>query len=168
MNFGDGVSHGFFIGPKKWGFEGSRNQSPTSRRRYRANRTQAGYVYKKPELVLVTQDLCPNILRGSTIGCEWSGRDFYGHGRETIMARQEFPYAVKNAAIKRQGGKCAWCGIPIKTPWSEGKFLGNAHHLVPDLHEGSTDLDNCVYLCWGDHQLIGHGNAPFRIDQQGG
>jgi len=82
--------------------------------------------------------------------------------------RQEFPLTVKQAAIKRQEGKCAWCGVTIQTPWSVGHFRGDAHHLVPDLHGGSTDLDNCAYLCWGDHQLIGHGMAPFGIDKQGG
>jgi hypothetical protein len=91
------------------------------------------------------------------------------HSKGTIIAvRQEFTNSVKEAAIKRQGGKCAWCGVPLRTPWTIGKVEGNAHHLIPDLHGGLVDLNNCVYLCWGDHQLIGHGNAPFGIDKQGG
>jgi hypothetical protein len=85
-----------------------------------------------------------------------------------IMLRQEFSSSVKQSAIARQKGKCAWCGISIRTPWTAGSCDGNAHHLVPDLHGGWPDVDNCVYLCWADHQLIGHGNAPFGIDNQGG
>ena len=85
------------------------------------------------------------------------------------MARMEFPNDVKKAAIERQRGKCAWCGTMIRTPWTpKGYMDGNAHHLVPNLHGGGPELDKCVYLCWGDHQLIGHGNAPFSIDKQGG
>lgn len=85
------------------------------------------------------------------------------------MSRMEFPESVKRAAIQRQKGRCGWCGVAIRTPWSEkADFEGNAHHLVPDLHGGQPDLENCVYLCWGDHQLMGHGTAPFGIDKQGG
>jgi predicted restriction endonuclease len=82
--------------------------------------------------------------------------------------RQDFQDSVKKAAIERQHGRCAYCGIAIRTAWTPGHSEGNAHHLVPDLHGGRPDLDNCVYLCWPDHQLIGHGNAPFGIDKQGG
>lgn len=82
--------------------------------------------------------------------------------------RQEFPLAVKKAVIERQHGRCAFCGVKLQTPWTQGEIEGNAHHLLPDLHGGTVDLNNCVYLCWGDHQMIGHGNAPFGIDKQGG
>jgi len=56
----------------------------------------------------------------------------------------------------------------LETPWSSGEYRGYAHHVRPLLHNGSDGLDNCVYLCWGHHQLIGHGMAPFGIDRQGG
>jgi len=82
--------------------------------------------------------------------------------------RHEFPTDVKKAAIERQNGRCAFCGIKLKTPWTKGPVDGNAHHLIPDSHGGSVDLSNCVYLCWGEHQLLGHGSAPFGIDKQGG
>jgi predicted restriction endonuclease len=85
------------------------------------------------------------------------------------MARKgDFSSKTKQAAIKRQGGVCAFCGVALKTPWSDGAYQGDAHHLKPLIHGGSDSLDNCVYLCWGHHQLIGHGMAPFGIDKQGG
>jgi hypothetical protein len=52
--------------------------------------------------------------------------------------------------------------------WTGGDYTGYAHHLQPIRHGGTGDLDNCVYLCWGHHLLLGHGMAPFGIDPQGG
>jgi hypothetical protein len=46
---------------------------------------------------------------------------------------------VKKAAIERQKGVCAFCGVTLDTPWTRG------HQL-----------------------LIGHGMAPLGIDKQGG
>ena len=81
---------------------------------------------------------------------------------------QDFSRETKRAAIERQRGVCAFCGVRLHTPWSYGDFPGEAHHLQPILHGGNDKVDNCVYLCWGHHQLLGHGNAPFGIDKQGG
>jgi hypothetical protein len=85
------------------------------------------------------------------------------------MARKgDFSNDVKEKAIKRQGGVCAFCGVPLKTPWTpQGAYPGNAHHLQPDLHDGEALLDNCVYLC-RVHHLLFHGMAPEGIDKQGG
>ena len=86
-----------------------------------------------------------------------------------IMVRKgDFTNKTKKAAIQRQGGLCAFCGVQVQTPWSRGEYSGNAHHLKPLHHGGDDTLKNCVYLCWGDHQLLGHGMAPFGIDEQGG
>lgn len=85
------------------------------------------------------------------------------------MAREEdFSRKTKWAAIERQGGVCAFCGVTLETPWSEGEYRGYAHHLRPIRHGGTAELDNCVYLCWGHHLYIGHGMAPFGIDKQCG
>ena len=81
---------------------------------------------------------------------------------------REFTDATKRAAIARQDGVCAFCGMPIDTPWSEGKVKGEAHHLRPVAHGGSAELSNCVYLCWPHHLHLGHGMAPLGIDPQGG
>lgn len=80
----------------------------------------------------------------------------------------DFTRATKRAAILRQRGVCGWCGVALQTPWSNGELGGYAHHLRPLRHGGDASLDNCVYLCWGHHQLIGHGMAPYGIDAQGG
>lgn len=80
----------------------------------------------------------------------------------------DFTRKTKRMAIERQGGRCAFCGTQLVTPWSDGEFRGYAHHLRPLRHGGSDQLDNCVYLCWGDHLLMGHGMAPYGIDMQGG
>ena len=86
-----------------------------------------------------------------------------------LMGRTgDFAGRTKHAAIERQGGVCAFCGVTLSTPWSEGDYKGYAHHLRPLRHGGSASLDNCVYLCWGHHLLLGHGMAPFGIDEQGG
>jgi predicted HNH restriction endonuclease len=85
------------------------------------------------------------------------------------MGRErDFTNRVKKAAITRQGGFCAFCGVTLQTPWTEGKYSGAAHHLRPILHGGTDGLDNCVYLCPAHHFLIGHGMAPLGIDKQGG
>jgi len=80
----------------------------------------------------------------------------------------DFTRATKRAAILRQNGLCAFCGVTLKTPWTEGDYQGFAHHLRPLRHGGNSSLENCVYLCWGDHLLMGHGMAPFGIDDQSG
>jgi hypothetical protein len=82
--------------------------------------------------------------------------------------KNEFNRKTKRAAIERQGGVCAFCGVSLDTPWTDGDYTGYAHHLRPIRHGGTDDLDNCVYLCWGHHLLLGHGMAPFGIDPQGG
>lgn len=85
------------------------------------------------------------------------------------MSREgDFSSKTKHQAIKRQNGVCAFCGVSLKTPWTEGDFQGNAHHLQPLLHGGDARLDNCVYLCWGHHLFLGHGMSPYGIDEQGG
>jgi len=90
------------------------------------------------------------------------------------MARPgDFPFSVKMEAYNRQGGKCAFCGIQLMPPRfgtapPKGQFFGEAHHLQPLAHGGQPTVDNCVYLCYGDHKLLGHGMAPFGIDKQGG
>ncbi len=80
----------------------------------------------------------------------------------------DFTEKVKKAVIERQDGLSAFCGVSLETLWTEGDYKGYAHHLVPLLPGGISDLDNCVYLCWGHHLLLGHGMAPFGIDKQGG
>jgi predicted restriction endonuclease len=85
------------------------------------------------------------------------------------MARvNDFDDSTQKAAALRQKGRCAFCGTVIKTPWTPGLHIGHAHHLKPILHGGTATLDNCVYLCEGDHKLMGHGMAPSGIDKQGG
>lgn len=80
----------------------------------------------------------------------------------------DFSDTIKRSTIRRQDGLCAFCGVPLATPWSTGDYRGYAHHLIPQSHGGVGGLENCVYLCWGHHLLIGHGMAPFGIDRQHG
>jgi predicted restriction endonuclease len=85
-----------------------------------------------------------------------------------VSRPNEFSETTKQAAIQRQKGRCAFCGIRLTTQWTLGPVQGEAHHLKPILYGGTSDLDNCVYLCWAEHKLLGHGMAPFGIDKQGG
>jgi len=64
--------------------------------------------------------------------------------------------------------RCAFCGVPLRTPWSSGDYEAHAHHLQPLLHGGEASVDNCVYLCRAHHLFLGHGMAPLGIDPQGG
>ena len=80
----------------------------------------------------------------------------------------DFPDTVKKQAIKRQDGLCAMCGVSLSTPWTHGRYRGEAHHLKPGCHGGRKTVDNCVYLCWAEHELVGHGMAPLGMDKQGG
>ena len=80
----------------------------------------------------------------------------------------DFSKSVKKEAMERQKGVCAFCGVTLDTPWTKGDYAGYAHHLKPLSHGGTDQLENCAYLCWGHHLLIGHGMAPFGIDKQGG
>jgi HNH endonuclease len=89
-------------------------------------------------------------------------------GKDKNNMRQNFTDSIKKAIIERQGGLCAMCGAPIATLTTTGLFQGEAHHIIPDSHGGLPSFENCVYLCRGDHMLIGHGCATFGIDKQGG
>jgi hypothetical protein len=85
----------------------------------------------------------------------------------------DFSRKVKLKVWNRQDNLCAWCGVKLVEPGSsvlpdEKTFYGEAHHFQPLDHGGSADEDNCVYLCYADHKLHGHGMAPFGIDKQGG
>lgn len=81
---------------------------------------------------------------------------------------REFSDRTKEAAIKRQDGVCAFCGVPIRTKWSWGPYEGQAHHFRPILHDGDDTLENCVYLCRDHHWYLGHGVLPQGLDKQGG
>ena len=92
-----------------------------------------------------------------------------------MMARrkEDFPQSVKEAAFARQAGLCGACGVKIfpprpGAPRSPGMYPGEAHHLKPVKHGGDGSIDNCIYLCYAHHKLLGHGMAPFGIDKQGG
>jgi 5-methylcytosine-specific restriction endonuclease McrA len=85
----------------------------------------------------------------------------------------EFPHHVKMAAYNRQTGLCANCGVKLMPPSPMAMtlpslFHGEAHHLRPLLHGGWATLDNCIYLCYACHKLMGHGMSPYGIDKQGG
>ena len=85
----------------------------------------------------------------------------------------DFPFHIKKAAFERQGGVCAFCGVPLyvaslSTVSAKNAYAGEAHHLRPLLHGGTPTFDNCVYLCYAHHKLLGHGMAAFGIDKQGG
>lgn len=85
-----------------------------------------------------------------------------------VKRSEDFNKDTKKLAILRQRGICAFCGVSLKTPWTDGEYQGEAHHLKPIHHGGTGSLDNCVYLCYGHHKLLGHAMAPFGIDKQGG
>src|SRR5260370_1815521 len=84
----------------------------------------------------------------------------------------EFPKSVKMEAWTKQGGVCAFYGTRVRPPapaqGAPGARRGDAHHLRPASRGGPPTIDNCVYLCWAHHLLLGHGMAPYGIDRQGG
>lgn len=84
------------------------------------------------------------------------------------MRQNEFSDQTKKSAVKRQRGRCGFCGIAVRTPYSSGAVIGHLHHLKPILHGGSAEVDNAVYLCESHHLLLGHGIAALGVDAQGG
>jgi len=87
---------------------------------------------------------------------------------------QDFTYHVKEQAYKRQGGLCAYCGSRLSISkdfnmHSRG-VQGEAHHLIPKIHNGKKAVWNCIYLCNTCHRVIGHGTGSkkYGIDSHGG
>jgi len=66
-----------------------------------------------------------------------------------VARKGDFLMSTKHAVIKRQSGVCAFCGVSLDTPLSDGEYKGYAHHLKPLRHGDDLSTDNCVYLCWG-------------------
>jgi hypothetical protein len=76
--------------------------------------------------------------------------------------RRIFAKSLKEAALARQGGKCAMCGAHIsgvaKADAANHKYgeRAEAHHIIPWQNHGESSLDNCVMLCWSCH-FSAHG-----------
>jgi hypothetical protein len=90
-----------------------------------------------------------------------------GDSRRT-RALHGFSADIKQTALDRQDGRCAFCGVGLATKWTKGSQPGEAHHLRPVSHRGKGTLDNCVYLCRNDHLMIGHGVGPEGVEPLGG
>ena len=91
------------------------------------------------------------------------------------MARPgDFDYLTKVRAYYRQDGVCRDVRKLDHSATAESldagprAFPGEAHHLRPLHHGGHATSENCVYLCYACHKLVGHGTATDGIDKQGG
>ncbi len=54
-------------------------------------------------------------------------------------------------ALNARDGHCRWPGCDRPAKWSA------AHHVVPWIHGGSTDLDNLILLCHRHHWMVHEG-----------
>jgi hypothetical protein len=68
--------------------------------------------------------------------------------------------AQRIALVVRDGG-CAVVGCERPPAWCE------AHHLVPWLHGGPTDLENLVLLCRAHHRAVHEGGWQLGRDPDG-
>ena len=77
-----------------------------------------------------------------------------------------FPRQVIVHAYRRQGGRCAKCGIQLLPPDKSARkpkhaHAGQAHHLRPPGRGGKDHYKNCAFLCVACHQEAGH-KMPAR------
>src|SRR5436190_12819001 len=67
-----------------------------------------------------------------------------------------FTAAQRTALAVRDGG-CVWPGCNAPPSWC------HAHHVIPWLTGGPTDVDNGVLLCAFHHHLLHDGDYRMRM-----
>jgi 5-methylcytosine-specific restriction endonuclease McrA len=67
----------------------------------------------------------------------------------------KFSQRTRDAARRRQRGRCAVCGRNLRSLWEE------AHHLYPDSLGGRDEPSNCAILCDTCHTHV-HYEGRFR------
>jgi 5-methylcytosine-specific restriction endonuclease McrA len=83
------------------------------------------------------------------------------------MIRNEFSVDTMQRALARQKYFCASCGEKIislgKAASSYHKFgeIAQAHHMKHCQLGGSSDLSNCVILCYSCHYSV-HNGGDYR------
>ena len=76
----------------------------------------------------------------------------------TLYTEQRcFNRTQRRAIAARDGGCCIIPGCDIPASWSE------VHHVIPDRHDGPTQVDNGVYLCWWHHRTIDTAGWTIRF-----
>ncbi|WP_298953956.1 HNH endonuclease signature motif containing protein [uncultured Methylobacterium sp.] len=72
---------------------------------------------------------------------------------------------VREAVLKRAGGRCEHCAQPGFRR-SDGAVYLETHHIVP-LHEGGADrIENVIALCPNDHREAHYGAASATLRRQ--
>ncbi len=74
-------------------------------------------------------------------------------GREERLATR----AQRRAAAARDGG-CTFPNCTRPASWCQ------AHHVIPWLPEGLTDIDNLTLLCGHHHHMLDHGDWQVRMN----
>ena len=86
------------------------------------------------------------------------------------MKRAEFSKATKEAALVRQGYKCASCATPIVALGQRQDLhafgeWGEAHHIRHSRAGGDNSLENCVIICRSCHYSA-HGGGDYRDNSE--
>jgi hypothetical protein len=81
--------------------------------------------------------LCRIITRGAS--------EVLDVGRRT----RQWTTGQRRAIRYRHGGRCAFPGCDRR--------ITQIHHTTPWEHQGRTDLDAGIPLCWGHHHLVHEG-----------
>jgi hypothetical protein len=66
-----------------------------------------------------------------------------------------FTARQRAAMAARDGGSCLLCDVPAA--WTE------AHHVIPWVNGGKTEIDNGVLLCWHHHHTIETSGWEIRM-----
>jgi len=89
--------------------------------------------------------------------------------REAIMGNraEEFPRAMQQQALERQGFVCASCGETIRALGEPGRpdnrfgEIGHAHHIKHAKFGGRAIVENCVIICQSCHYSA-HEGGNYR------
>ncbi|MEA3539246.1 MAG: HNH endonuclease signature motif containing protein [Pseudomonadota bacterium] len=69
---------------------------------------------------------------------------------------------VREAALRRAGGRCEHCGEPGFRR-ADGAVYLETHHIVPLHEEGPDRVDNVIALCPNDHREAHYGEAATAL-----
>lgn len=83
------------------------------------------------------------------------------------MDRDEFSPSTIGNALDRQGNKCGSCGTTITVVGLPGQAShkdgepAQAHHMRHCQQGGTSDVKNCVVLCYPCHYSV-HNGGHYR------
>lgn len=74
-----------------------------------------------------------------------------------LGGKERFFTSQQRRAIAARDGGCIIPGCPVTAAWAE------VHHVIPWQHNGATDVDNGVLLCFYHHSTIDTSGWSIRM-----